>query len=223
MHISVRIKLVLFCVFLVCPACGIWQSSENTNSVAELSREIESKIPFATKEPDLFQTEIVVTNFLSGEKDEKKYFLARNGAKSLLVIDYGKPDRTAILRSGDQTFLVDHGKKAVREAKKNIGVESETSEFLTNLLLNPGAESAFEKIGTDNGLTKYRAGSENSAGSEIFIFVDENLKLPVRQEFYSTAGDRKTLTMTVELKNFSLQADEYLFNLPQNYKQVNAK
>ena len=76
---------------------------------------------------------------------------------------------------------------------------------------------------TENNLTNYRIKLGSSAESEIVLTYDENLKLPVKQEFYSISGEQKVLTMTVELKNFQLSADEKLFVLPQDYKRVETK
>ena len=59
-----------------------------------------------------------------------------------------------------------------------------------------------------------------SSLSEIVITVDEKINLPTKQEFYSVAGERKTLVSTTELKNFTIQTDANNFDLPKDYKKV---
>ena len=91
-------KIFLAFVLLFCASCGFWQTAENTNSnPPPISEETKTGIPFESKEPEIFQTEIVVTNFLNGEKTEKIYFLARSGNKSLTVFNRGEKTEHSIL------------------------------------------------------------------------------------------------------------------------------
>jgi outer membrane lipoprotein-sorting protein len=71
-------------------------------------------------------------------------------------------------------------------------------------------------------LTKYRAhlADAPNSNSETFIYVDENLKIPVRQEFYKTNGEQKILVFSMELRNFKLEAADELFELPKDYRKV---
>ena len=64
---------------------------------------------------------------------------------------------------------------------------------------------------------------DDAQNSEIIVSVDENIGLPVKQEFYSTGGEQKILTYSVELKNFSLQTDANFFEIPKDYRKVSAK
>ena len=66
-------------------------------------------------------------------------------------------------------------------------------------------------------MTKYRASFENS---ESLIFVDENFKIPIRQEFYSIEGEAKTLVYSMELQNLKLIAEEELFAVPKDFRKV---
>ena len=220
-------KIFLAFVFLFCStACSFWQTAENTNSnPPPISEETKTDIPFESKEPEIFQTEIIVTNFLNGEKTEKIYFLARSGNKSLTIFDRGEKTEHSILNDGGKTIFINRETKTFRETGSvSDGVSSdETLEFLTTEWLNRKTDASFSKLGTENNLTNYRIKLGNSSESEIVLTYDENLKLPVKQEFYSISGEQKILTMTVELKNFQLSADEKLFVLPQDYKRAETK
>ena len=203
-------------------SCGVWQSAENVNSALHVTEEIETGIPFENKEPERFQTEIVVTNFLNGEKSERRYFLARSGTQHLTIFNRGEKDETSVLQTADgRSFFINNEKKGYQEKRvQTAQANSELTGFLTTEWLNQKTDAAFEKLGTENNLTKYRVRLGSSNVSEILVFVDENLKLPVKQEFYSASGEQKTLMFSVELKNFSLQAEDKLFELPKNSQEV---
>lgn len=222
MLLSDFVKIFLIFALLICSSCSIWQSAENTNSPPHIIEQIKTGIPFENKEPDTFQTEIVVTNFLNGEKTERRYFLARNGAQRLTVFNRGESSETSVLQAADgKTFFINNEKKSYRE--KQIQPErsgNELDEFLTTGWLNQKTDAVYENLGTEDNLTKYRVRLADSNVSEILIFVDESLKLPVKQEFYSMISEQKTLLYSVELKNFSLQTEDKLFELPKNYQET---
>lgn len=228
MFLMKNLKIFLAFVFTFCLfACSLWQSEQNTNSNAPtISEEIKTGIPFESKEPGDFQTEIVVTNFLNGEKTEKIYFIARTENKSLTVFNRGEKTEHSVLYNGAKTIFINKESKTFRESENVSPANSppdETSEFLTTEWLNRKTDAGFEKLQTENNLTNYRVRLGDSLDSEIILTYDETLKLPVKQEFYSISGEQRNLMMTIELKNFQTSADENLFVLPQDYKRTETK
>lgn len=222
---SIRLFLIVFALF--CSSCGFWRSDKTENSnAAIISDEIKSNIPFENKEPEIFQTEIVITNFLNGEKQEKKYLLARSGNKTLIVFNRGEKTENSILNDGAKTFFINNAAKTFRENKSvsgGVSASDETLDFLTTEWLSRKTGASFEKLETQSNLTNYRVRLGDSNASEIILTYDETLKMPVKQEFYSISGEQRNLTMTIELKNFQTSADEKLFVLPQDYKRVETK
>lgn len=222
---SFKLFLVIFVIF--CSSCGFWSSPENTNSNAiAISDEAKSDVPFETKEPEIFQTEIVMTNFLNNEKTEKKYFLARSGNKTLTVFNRGEKTENSVLTDGAKTFFINSETKTYREnqaVSNGVSSSDETLEFLTTEWLSRKTDANFEKLETQNNLTNYRVRLNDSNTSEIILTYDETLKMPVKQEFYSISGEQKDVTMSIEMKNFQTSADEKLFVLPQDYKRVETK
>src|SRR5687768_9188042 len=95
------VRLILVFALLICASCGVWQPAENVNSTLHITEKIETGIPFQNKEPEKFQTEIVVTSLASGESGEKRYFLARNGLKYLTVFNRGERGETSVLQTED--------------------------------------------------------------------------------------------------------------------------
>jgi hypothetical protein len=223
------IKFSVFFAAMFCQACGFWQSSESRNanafSAPFTAQELKTNIPFSSKEPDVYQAEIVLTNFSGGEKFERRSFTARNGAK--LRFDY--ENKISFLQPNEnEKFLIHSGKKIYVASQTNSAATGETSndikDFLTTEWLNEKRGATFENLGAENGLTSYRAKLEDAPNinSEILIFVDENLKIPIKQEFYTRNGEQKILVFSMELQNLKLETDDKLFELPKDYRKVSS-
>jgi hypothetical protein len=167
-----------------------------------------------------------MTNFLNGEKTEKKYFLARSGNKLLTVFNHGEKTENSILNDGAKTFFINSETKTFRETQtvsNGVSASDEMLEFLTTEWLSRKTGANFEKLETQNNATNYRVRLNDSSASEIILTYNETLKMPVKQEFYSISGEQRILMMTIELKNFQTAADEKLFVLPQDYKRAETK
>ena len=224
MFSSNSIKIFLVLAALSCQSCGFWQGkTDATASPAPfVVEELKSAIPFSTKEPESFQAEIVLLT----EGFEEKTFVAKNGASRLIIFDFQTESETSVLHPGDgQSFLVAPRRKIYAEnSRENAEAKTRTlDESLTAEWLNQKRDAKFESLGAENNLTKYRVNLDESKNSEIIIYVDEKIGLPVRQEFYSAQGERKSLTATVELRNFSLQPDANFFQLPKDYRKLTVK
>jgi hypothetical protein len=209
-------KYFLILTITFCSSCRYWQNSSNSNTSTNQPEiaEIRSEIPFATKEPEIFQADIIIKN----EGEEEKTFIARKDGKSFSR----KGDIAALQTEPNKSFLINFAKKIYVENIGNSTAKVEASgetlnDFLTTEWLNQKTDAKFESLGTENGLSKYRTSFENS---ESLIFVDEIYKIPVRQEFYSIEGDTKNLVYSMELQNIKLAVDEQLFELPKDFRKV---
>lgn len=209
-------KYFLIFTLAFCSSCRFWQPSTNSNVSTDQTNvaEIQSEIPFTTKEPETFQVEIIIKN----EGVEEKTFVARKNGRILIR----NGDIATLQNEANKSFLINFAKKIyVENSNKGIvknDISGETlNDFLTTEWLNQKPEVKFENLGIENGLTKYRASFENS---ESLIFVDENYKIPVRQEFFSVEGDTKNLVYSMELQNLKLIADEKLFEVPKDFSKV---
>nr|MBA3785331.1 hypothetical protein [Acidobacteriota bacterium] len=107
---------------------------------------------------------------------------------------------------------------------ETAGAKSETlNDLLTAGWSNQKAGAKFERLGAENNFVKYLVSLDETKKSEIIISVDEKIGLPVKQEFYSMSNGQKTLTLTMEIKNFSLQTEAKYFEVPKDYKKVSLK
>lgn len=215
---SPRKFLKIFLLAALCAsACRFWQSNNGaTTTPTPINvEEIKSRIPFNTKEPETFQTEIVTT----ANNAESKIFAARNGANQLTIFDYQTASETASLQLGGANYLIARHRKIYTENQPATN-DSGDELFPVTGLLNQREIAAFELLSDETDLAKYRITLDASKKSEIVITVDKKINLPVKQEFFSISGEQKTLMTTTELKNFSLQTDLQNFELPKDFKKV---
>ena len=101
----VKICVVTLCLSPIFAGCSLWRSNENTSSLAASQPRIE--LPFSTREPDVFQTDVVVR---VGET-ERRMSIARNGALRRLDYDVGTDNQHGVLIT-DKEYLLFFKRKA---------------------------------------------------------------------------------------------------------------
>ncbi|HQU86013.1 MAG TPA: hypothetical protein PKY59_22995 [Pyrinomonadaceae bacterium] len=203
-------------------ACRFWQSGNRTTPTPtpENFDEIKSEIPFLTKEPEVFQAEFVTI----ANETERRIFKARNGANRRVDYNFGAENEVIFLQTDKLYTLLPKQKIYTENAPTQTNaVLDETTDFLTNEWLNEKTGAKFEKLETIENQTKYRVLLDGKEVSEVLIYVDESLKIPVKQEFYGINGEQKTSHFTFELRNFKTQTDENLFTVPKDFKKVSAE
>jgi hypothetical protein len=203
----------------LCFGCRFWQDAENTNTspAGGSFTEDKSDLPFSTREPEVYQAEIVVT----AAGVERATFTARSGAKRRYEYNFGEKTAAVWLKS-DKSYLLLPDKKIYAEQGTAEGGNAPPAleEQLTTEWLNikPGAK--FASLGTENKQKKYSAKLNESDASEIVLFVDETTGLPIKQEYYSVSGEQRELMYSVELRNLKLEAADELFTVPKDFKKV---
>jgi len=220
MFSSNPLKIIFLSALLFAPACSFFQGKPDANAPAPfVAEELKSAIPFSTKEPDVYQTEIVVT----ANAVEDKFFTARNKENRLTIFNYQTESEIAVLQSGaNQVLTIAPNRKIYTE--KETGANSENAiDFFTAEWLNQKTGAKFKTLATENNFARYLVNLDDAQNSEIVIFLDEQIGLPVKQEFYSTRDGQRILTLTMELKNFNSQTDAKFFEVPKDYRKVSAK
>jgi predicted small lipoprotein YifL len=219
MFLSTAFKSLLL-LYILCglTACGYWSggSGDNVKGPAAFSpQDIKSDIPFSTKEPEVYQAEIVTTV----DGGERKVFVARSGTLRLMLFSYGEKTEVGRLESSGKTVSFSRSAKVYTELTGGVNLPADDSPESSLALgrLNSNIGSQFEEKETENNVTRYVVRTGNS---ESDIFVDKNLNLPVRQEYYDSAH---AVTLKTEMRNVRLEADSALFSLPPNLKKVTAK
>lgn len=209
-------------IFLLFAGCRFWQKTNDANSSATpaVADDLKSEIPFSTREPEQFQAEIVVT----ANETERKTFVARDGANRRRDFNFGTKNQLTNLQT-DKNYLILPDKKIYVEktASPEASAIDEWADFLTTEWLSAKWEADFEKLETSENLTKYRVNLGSPDSTEVYIYIDERLGLPVRQEFYAVAGGQKILMYLFELKNLKLETNGNLFAVPPDFKKVSAE
>lgn len=185
-----------------------------------VAEELKSEIPFLTKEPEAFQAEFVIT----ANENERKNLVARNGENRRYDYNIGEEIQLSLLKT-DKNYLIFPQQKIYTETSTTeiVQAANDWTNFLTVEWLSAKNESKFEKLETVENITKYRILVDNKEVSETIIFVDENQKIPVKQEFFSINGEQKTLLFTFEIRNLKLQPDDSLFIIPTDFKKVSSE
>jgi hypothetical protein len=213
MRLSNSPNCFLACALLLLfiSGCRFWQNTDSTN-VSQVP-EIKSEFPFSTKEPENFTVEIVVST--SGI--ERKTLMVRSGAKRRYDYDAGEENQRTVIVS-DKTYVLFPAKKVYTDDAGDQSADDPLSDPFAWLYAKP--EVAVETLGVQDGLMKYLVRLAKSNSSEICIYVDESIGLPVKQEFFSVIGETRTLQYIMELRNFRPEVDESAFEVPKDLRRV---
>lgn len=212
MFLSTPAKIFHATCFLsiVFAGCGLWRGNEN--SQITFASQPKSEFPFSIREPEVFQAELVVRT----GGTERRTFIARNGAMRRIDFDLGTDNHRAVLIT-DKEYLLFFQRMVFEEHEMSSNAAS-LYEPLTAQILNARDYASFEEMKRDGQVVEYRARINESANSEVRIFFDESIGLPVRQEFYSIEGDQRGLQYFVELRGFRAEAEPGLFVVPRNFR-----
>lgn len=180
-----------------------------------------SKIPFSVKDPSRFSSEIVISSFGNGNVVERRYFVAIDGRKRLEKFGIGTKTEFHLLAAANgETYRIDPALKEY-ELLSNRPLSSKPDSLRDTLIsrwLNENKNVTFKDLGIERGLRKYKVEAEGAKDTEIFVFVDEILSYPVRQEIYSVSDNNRKLTFKAEFKSISTDPSPGLFELPDEYR-----
>ena len=201
--------LFLALVIFTFTACG---SDQGTAVGGEsMIPETTAEFPFPSKEPEDFQAELVIT--AGGSTQTTR--IARKGDLRRTDYRFGTPEQYSVMHS-DRGYLISEPERIYAfETPDN----AETAPPDVSLF-EARSYTEFEEIGKDGAIKTFRAKPENSGSTEILIYVDENIGMPVKQEFYSIRGNDRVLQYTSEIRNFQTGSDESLFAVPENFRRV---
>lgn len=224
MNSSNRSKIIFVVSLLIIMggACRFWDNSDSPNNSDSPIADVQTNVPFETKEPETFQAEIVVSNYIGDKKTKRKYFVAKKEDKNLIIFDYESKRETVNLQTDrDTLYLINRKQKSFRKLTRGKARENqnELENFLTTKMLSEKIGAEFENLGVTNDLTKYRVTLAESKKTEIYIFIDEELKIPVKQEFYSIKDGKQILNYVIEVKDLKTDVNDNLFDLPTDYSE----
>lgn len=201
-------------------SCGIWESSDGAGGEPAVTPEAVSSIPFLTKEPDRYQADITVTGFENGEPViERKYIVAKRATELSITFEPGTESERRLIELADgRTVIFSEKTGEYTEQKRGPGGNKAARELVRGwLTITPGTK--YEKISTENGISRYKVSPEGLEGSETIVIYDENRKFPVGTEIYSLRDGKKQLAFRYEVSNFRNEPDAGLFAIPKRSLQ----
>lgn len=205
---------VIAFLLLSLAACRSWQTADKPDT---LRGEAANEIPFSTKTPEIFQTQVVVT----ARGVIQKYFMARAGDRWRIDYSVGEPNERSVIQNSGE-YYVSFPKKIFAEKALTQGETVAPDDVMSGLLYHkPNAD--FEKTGHANNITTYRVKFDDALSSDVLIYVNDDIGVPVKQEFYNINGDQRTLEYSVELQDLKLTAEDDLFRIPDVFKKVSAQ
>jgi outer membrane lipoprotein-sorting protein len=209
----------VFCLLLSAASCGLWRSPESGSEEPPPTPEAASNIPFLTKDPEVFQANVLVQSFASdGKSTSRKYFVARNGTGLLVRFAEGADDERTLLRlENGESFILYFKSRTYKPILNSRAADDIVREVAAGwLAATPGTR--FEKISTEGSISKYAVELEGSESSETFIYYDEELGYPVKQEMFTSTGGKVKLAFRYTVSGFKLEADKGLFKIPKEYR-----
>ena len=244
------VTLLLLTLLLITASCKKSDVAVNQNAAGGTAGgandATSSTPPFATKEPERYQAVRVIKggagaeaapNDVSGERT----LIARDGDLRREDYESSAGEKISYLRRPEGTYVLLPAKKLYAELRPEAdgGTSEDGSsvppDFSPDRLLNETRpESHYEKLGAEsiNGraTVKYRVivrGRTGAAGreatTESLVWVDESLGMPVKTETTSTGGTASGARISMELRDIKETVDSSLFELPQDYRKVEAR
>jgi hypothetical protein len=202
-------------LLIVFAGCSLWRSDPDPTTT--LASSTVSEFPFSVAEPEVFQAEIVIRT----GPNERHILVARNGDRRRIDYDAGTDHQRTVLIT-DKEYLLSFKRKEYSERPLTSNLLSVDST-LTGHLINARDYSDFEEVGRDGSIMQYRARINEGSASEVMIFYDKSIGMPVKQEFYSIEGESRTLQYSFELREFKTEVDDSVFQIGKEFKKVNSE
>ena len=218
-----------------CSYCGKKESAPGEALAPPVT--IVNTLPFSTKEPNIYQAELVVSFPAGDAVIEQKYFIARDGETRRTDYDLSGKNTMSVLEKpeGAAIVLLPQKKCSLEDANAPAGTipsqNDALKESLTTGWLAEKIPANFAALGNEQmggkPLAKYRVRFEKRAGvesaSEALVWVDEELGTPVRTETYDIKNDQQVNKVVTEFRNLKLSVDTGIFDLPAGCQNIPAK
>lgn len=221
------ISVSLALLTISCRSQSNFVANENSTTETVVS---SSTPPFQTKEPDRYRaTRTVTIVAANGQSVTTKNLIARDG--DLRRNESQVASKTiAYLETPEGRFVLLPDEKIYAEITSGADLPaSEDDDALERspegLLHAETGNTSYQKLGKEvivgRSTDKYRVvvnapGAANVSVSETLIWIDENLKMPVKSETKSSDGTR----VSMELSEIALEVDAALFKIPDGYRKV---
>jgi hypothetical protein len=228
---SHRSASLLFLQALLCITFASCRTASETTSseTPKTDTVVSTTPPFQTKEPERYSaTRTITTSGPSGEKSVFSTLIGRDGVTRLdesaseqtRVVYLDAPEGRRILWPERKVYAVLSGYYGDPPPPPDSQENSPDS-----LLHTDPMATTFQRLGVETiagrSADKFRVVvnspvREYVKPSEILIWIDSELKMPIRSEMRSPGG----VVIVTELSDMTLQPDEHLFQIPAEYEKI---
>lgn len=243
------VQVFLLTLLLATASCKKSEVGGNQNAAdgnaSDAAGETSSTPPFATKEPERYQAMRIITSSEGGETTMQgaagnRTLIARDGDRRREDYESVAGEKVSYLQLPEGIYVLLPAKKLYAQVNPETGglgddrAENVPPDFSPDKLLNERRpESRYEKLGAEtlNGrsTTKYRVTVRGQTGAAIrvttesVVWVDESLGMPIKTETTSTGEAGSWATFTMELRDIKDTVDAGMFELPTDYRKVEAR
>ena len=195
--------IAIFALFL--QACG--SAPDNENKAVVVPVETKGEFPFSTKEPEIYQGDLVVTGGV-----ESRWFVARKGEKSRFDTFAGNTLTYSQIKS-DKVYYIDHQKKTYAIMNELTGSPSGFDAIAANFFRGKEYRQ-FEDLGINGKLHKFKVKESSPEKGEITIYIDETSGMMIKQEFGGNPS------VVFEIRDLTFEVDDSIFAIPDGYRKV---
>ena len=225
-----RSASLLFLPALLCLTIASCRTASDTTSSEPTKTDavVSTTPPFQTKEPERYSaTRTITTSGANGEKYVFSTLIGRDGptrrdesaSEQTRVVYLDSPEGRLILWPEQKVYAVlsgSYGDPPPPEPEDNSP---------DSLLHADPMATTFERLGVETiagrSTDKFRVVvnspvREYVKPSETLIWIDSELKMPIKSEMRSPDG----VVIVTELSDITLQPDKQLFQIPAEYEKI---
>jgi len=225
-----RSASLLFLPALLCLTIASCRTASDTTSSEPTKTDtvVSTAPPFQTKEPERYSATRTITT--SGPNGEKYFFSTLIGRDGPTRRDESASEQTRVvyLDSPEGRLILWPEQKVYAVLSGNYGgpppPEPEDNSPDSLLHADPMA-TTFQRLGVETiagrSADKFRVVvnspvREYVKPSETLIWIDSELKMPIKSEMRSPDG----VVIVTELSDITLQPDKQLFQIPAEYEKI---
>lgn len=213
----------VLCAFLVLLFLAGCRSQTELTATGNTPSEtiVSATPPFQTKEPERYSaTRTITITTAAGQTFVTKTLIARDGERRR-----NESDGTVYLELPEGRFVLIPEEAVYADVVAEPDGNTEEQVSPESVLHAETGTTSYQNLGTEviggRSSSKYRvvvngSNSQNVNLTEILIWIDEMLKMPVRSETTSPEGTR----IQMEFSDLKFEVEGSVFQIPEHYQKI---
>lgn len=224
---------------LVLLAVGCNRLTSNTPSPPETVEPVlSSRPPYKTREPERYRatrvtlSEESVAGATPTTTQTTTTRVFRSGVNRREEYESPNGNTLVYLENGSGRFVIIPGLKVFAELSTGslpvpLPQETASTDLTNGVLTENVVEAIYQTLGAEelNGrrtvkyLVRESSGDAGEAGRDTFVWIDDEMGMPIRSESTHTEGATSVHFIT-ELRDVSIDVNEDVFQLPKDFVKV---